>query len=119
MPFEVFLPRQNEGQRLVMRVESEREKSRRESVRLRNSSTSIVSPLNSTPEAAHEGRAPFLVAHFVAARIEPHHVLDLRSANAPALEKLRTPENRMIAPELDQLLGEIEKLPSAPRRVPR
>src|SRR5207248_4834733 len=43
-----------------------------------------------------------VLGHFVATGIEPHHVFDLASANAPALEEFGTPKNRMLVPELNQ-----------------
>src|SRR6202795_1930030 len=55
-------------------------------------------------EAAKKRRSPFLVAHFVAVRIEPHHITNFRSADSPPLEKFRPAEDRMVAPKLDQLL---------------
>src|SRR5205807_8437157 len=52
---------------------------------------------------------PFLVAHFVATRVKPHHIFDLASPDSSALEKLRSTKNGMIAPELNHFPGELEQ----------
>src|ERR1700757_3393006 len=48
------------------------------------------------PEATHEWRFPLFLAHFVATGIKPHHIFDLTSANAPALEKFWPAKDGMI-----------------------
>src|SRR6476659_8716949 len=61
------------------------------------------------PETADKGRIPLLVAHLIAAWIEPHHVANLRTADPPTLEKFRPSKNRMLAPKLDEAPGEFEE----------
>src|SRR5207248_10788290 len=51
----------------------------------------------------------FLVAHLVAARIEPHHISDLGTADAFTLKEFRPPENGMLFAEFDQASSKIEK----------
>src|SRR6266568_5075041 len=59
-------------------------------------------------EAAHKWRRPFLLAHFVAARVEPHDVANLRPVNATPLQKFRAPKDRMIFAQFNQSPGELE-----------
>ena len=53
------------------------------------------------PEAAHKWRSPFLLAHFVAARIEPHNVFDLTATNPPSLEKFWASKDRMLFAQMN------------------
>ena len=60
-------------------------------------------------ETTHERRAPFFIAHFIAAGIEPHHILDLGPTYPPTPEKFRPPKDRMLAPKADQFFRELEE----------
>src|SRR3954447_5504939 len=61
-------------------------------------------------QRAHERRGPLLFAHLVSTRIEPHHILDLRTTDATALEKFRPAKNRVSITQSDQFPGELQKL---------
>ena len=67
-------------------------------------------PAQKHSETTHKRRRPFFIAHFFAAGIEPHDVLYLGTADPPAPEKFRPPENRMVASEANQVFGEFEQL---------
>src|SRR6267378_4179418 len=108
-PFEVLLSRQHKNDRLKMRVDEKQEGLVADRFAFETEHVNRISTQKHS-DAAHEWRRPFFVAHLVAAGVEPHHIPDLRPADSPALEKLRTPKNRMIAPELNQLLREPEKV---------
>src|SRR5947208_16923739 len=101
-PFQVLLPRQDKGDRLKVRVDKKQKCLVADRIALKTEHVDRISAQKHS-ETAHKGRGPFFVAHFVAARIKPHHVFDLRAADSPALEKFRAPENRMITPEPDQV----------------
>ena len=68
-------------------------------------------------EAANERRIPLLVAHLVAAGIEPHHVANLRAANPAALERISAGERPGVrAASWIRRLREIEERLLRPRR---
>ena len=99
-PFQMLLPRQDKDDRLEVRIDEKQECVVADGLALKTEHVDCISAQKHS-ERADKGRRPFFVAHFVAARIEPHHVFDLRAADSPALEKFWAPENRMITPEPD------------------
>src|SRR5207244_7678981 len=62
------------------------------------------------PETPDNGRIPLLIAHFIAAWIEPHHIYDVTAAHPSAPKEFRTPKDGMGAAKLDQLSCKLEKL---------
>src|SRR5205807_1066916 len=108
LPFEIFLARKQEWDRLVMRVDQKQKSIVAHRLALRVHEISGVAA-HQHPKATRKRRVPFLFAHFVAAGIEPHHVLDFATANAPTLKKFRATKNRMLAPQPNQFPGELEQ----------
>src|SRR3984893_9664375 len=103
LPFEVFFARRQKRDRFVVRVDQQNKSivAERLSPRI-NDIAGVTADKHS--KATHEWRRPFLVAHLIAARIEPHHVLNFRSANAFALKKFRPAKNGMLLTKFDEAL---------------
>src|SRR5205823_6880920 len=93
-PLEMFLARQNERERLEMRVDQKEESLVADRLALEIQDVDRVAAQQHF-DGAHGRRRPFFIGHFVAAGIEPHHVPDLRAANPAALKKFRPAKNRM------------------------
>src|ERR1700686_92249 len=104
----MLLARQDKTDRLVGRVDQEQKSFVAGRVALEREHVDRVAA-EKHADTTHERRAPFLVAHLVAAGIEPHYVPDFRAADPAALEEFWAPKNRMIAPELNESLRKIEE----------
>src|SRR5437764_4680761 len=104
----MFLAGKKERDRLIVSIEEEKESI------VANGFAAEVRDINSVTtqhhsEATHKRRGPFLVAHFVATGIKPHHVFDISAADSAALEKFRPAKHRVISPQSDQTPGKLEQ----------
>src|SRR5579885_84499 len=109
LPFDLFLAWQNKGNRLVMGIEQKQKGIVANRFAMEAQHVHHVAAQEHA-QAADEGRSPLLLAHLVAAGIEPHHVANLRAGDAASLEKFRPPENRVRPAELDQVSGKLQEL---------
>src|SRR5689334_22365135 len=93
--------RQDERQRLVMRVEDNQDRVADESV------AAIVELFDGVareaqPEAARLGIVPVVLGHLLTVEPKPGQVLDLRAADLPALKKMAPAQHRLSAENVDQ-----------------
>src|SRR6266702_3840157 len=109
LPLDMFLSRENKRDWLIMCVDQQQERVVANWFTFKIENIHRVAAQQHA-KTANERRCPFFLAHLAAARIEPHHIPDFRTSNPPALEKLWTAEDRMVLPELNQLLRELNKL---------
>ena len=56
------------------------------------------------------GAGPVAFGHFHPIRTDPVDVFDVRPVDGPALEEMATPEDRLLAAELDQRADELEEI---------
>src|SRR5262245_62183282 len=61
---------------------------------------------------------PVLFGHLLAVRTEPGEVLHFGAANAAAVEELAPAKDRMLLPEPDDLLRELEQVERVWREIP-
>ena len=69
-------------------------------------------------EAERKAGVPVFLGHLGAIDVEPHDILHAGAADAPALEKFRPAEDRVLAPELDQPRGKLAQLLLPLRELP-
>src|SRR5205814_1958438 len=97
-PIEMLLAWEHERNRFVMRINQEQKCYVTNQLAF-NIDNIIGVTAQKHSQTTHQGRGPFLVTHFFATGIEPHHVLDLRISNPAPAKKFRPPKHRMFAPE--------------------
>src|SRR2546430_17736129 len=105
----MLLSRENKRDWLIMRVDQQQERVVANWFTFKIENIHRVAAQQHA-KTANERRCPFFLAHLAAAGIEPHHIADFRTSNPSALEKLRTAEDGMIAPQLNQFSRELNKL---------
>src|ERR1019366_5874132 len=102
-PTEMFLSREHELNRFVMRADQQQECSVADRLAFEIHNISRVAAEQHS-ETTRERRGPFLFAHFVPAGIEPHHVANFGILVPPSVKKFRSPKNWMIFAKLNQSL---------------
>ena len=58
-------------------------------------------------DTTHKRRYPFFLAHLIPAGVEPHHISGFGTTNSSSLKELRSAEDGMILPELNQCSREL------------
>src|SRR3954451_20063278 len=105
----MFLARQDKRDRFVMRVNQQQKGIVTDWFAFKAENIAGIAT-QQHPNATNKSRGPFFVAHLAPARIEPHHVANLRTSYSPTLKKLRPTKHRMCMTKTDQLSRELQKL---------